>query len=48
MKLDLKQITKALSHNMAAWYKSTEIGIESVERNHTTTEVQHYHGQHRH
>lgn len=48
MKLDLKQITKALSHNMVAWYEADSVMFGDQHENHTSTGVQHYHGQHRH
>ena len=51
MKLDLKQITDSLQLNLKAWYSPITDKLSATamaDRNHSTNDVAHYHGQHRH
>jgi alkaline phosphatase len=51
MKLDLKQITDSLQINLKAWYSpiTDKLNVTAMaDRQHSTNDVAHYHGQHRH
>lgn len=50
MKLNLKQITNSLQINQRTWYNATSEKLDGTgsTRYHSTTNVAHYHGEHRH